>query len=175
MRNQADPDPGWAKIAGVLHHLEQMQTKQDSRAVSAASGQASSPSGSAGNTLKGSGSEDPQERDYVRAVLECYLGLPGTSTVTSRHDRRCAEQLYRRGIPLDVVRSAMVVAVARRTFRRGTPLPRVRAVAYFLPAVEEQLEFRSDPGYVQYLEDKLRPLAAAKAMQGEGRQSSPSS
>jgi hypothetical protein len=64
----------------------------------------------------------------------------------------------------------MVVAVARRTFRRGDPLPRVRAVHYFMPVVEELLEFPCDPGYVQYLERQMRPLADAKAAQSGGKQ-----
>jgi hypothetical protein len=95
--------------------------------------------------------------------------------VTSRHDRRCALELHRRGVPLEVVKNAMVVAVARRTLRRGESLPRVRALHYFLPVVEELLEFPCDPGYVQYLTNKLRPLAAAKLVQSRGRQPSPSS
>ena len=70
----------------------------------------------------------------------------------------------------------MVVAVARRTFRRGAdPLPRVRAVHFFLPVVEEMLETPCDPGYVQYLEHQLRPLAAAKAAPHHERPSDPSS
>lgn len=101
-------------------------------------------------------------REYVQAVLERYLWLPGTGTVTSRHDRRCARALFRQGVALDVVRNAMVVAVARRTFRAGAPLPRVRALHYFLPVVLELLESPVDPGWVQHLERKLRPLAAAK-------------
>lgn len=109
----------------------------------------------------------------MQAVLDCYRWLPGTSTVTSRHDRRCAQQLYRRGVPFEVVKSAMVVAVVRRTFRRGGPLPRVRAIHYFLPAVEEMLECPCDPEYVQYMEHKLRPLADAK--RAGGTPSGPSS
>ena len=155
-------DPGWKRVAEVLQRIARTHEDDRSSAVSAVSGQVSSSSGSAKRRPKESGSRDPLERDYVRAVLDCYLWLPGTSSVTSRHDRRCAQQLYRRGVPLEVVRSAMVVAVARRTFRRGGPLPRVRAVHYFLPVVEEMLESPCDPGYVQYLEQLLRRLAAAK-------------
>lgn len=106
-------------------------------------------------------------QEYVRAVLEYYLWLPGTSSVVSRHDRRCVQALYRRGIALHVVKAAMALAVARRTFRRGDPLPRIRAVHYFLPIVEEVIQFPCDPGYVRYLEDHLRPLAEAKS---SGRQ-----
>lgn len=104
--------------------------------------------------------------EYVAAALDYYLWLPGTSSVVSRHDRRCLQGLYRRGVALDVVKAAMAVAVARRTFRRGDPLPRIRAVHYFLPIIEELLEFPCDPGYVRYLEDHLRPLAEAKRSGG---------
>jgi hypothetical protein len=99
----------------------------------------------------------------VRAVLDYYLWLPGTATVISRHDRACARALFRRGLSLDVVKAAMAVAVARRTFRQGEPLPRVRALHFFLPVIEELLEVPCEPGYALYLEHKLRPLAAAKA------------
>ena len=169
------PDPGGNRGAGVLRRSQKgMEGSQNTLAASAANGRASSPSGSVGSTPRVSGSTDPRERDYVRAILDCYLWLPGTADVTSRHDRRCAEQLYRRGVPLEVVKSAMVVAVARRSFRRGDPLPRVRAVHFFLPVVEEMLETPCEPGYVEYLELRLRPLAAAKAAQTEARQTSPS-
>jgi hypothetical protein len=57
--------------------------------------------------------------------------------------------------PLEVVESAMVVAVARRTFRRGDPLPRIRALHFFLPVIEELLEVPCGPDYVQYLRNKL--------------------
>jgi len=164
-----------AQILGQIANAQQGQISPDSTGASSARRWAGSSSASAGSGRKESGSADPAERDYVRAILDCYLWLPGTATVTSRHDRRCAQQLYRRGIPLDVVRSAMVVAMARRTFRRGDPLPRVRAVHYFLPVVEELREFPCDPGYVQYLELQLRPLADAKAAQSGGKQTSPSS
>lgn len=118
--------------------------------------------GSAAMSPRESGSGDSDECDYVRAILDCYLSLPGTASVTSRHDRKCALALFRRGVPLDVVKGAMVVAVARRTFREGEPLPRVRALHFFLPVIDELLEAPCIPGYVDYLEQKLRPLAANK-------------
>ena len=56
----------------------------------------------------------------------------------------------------------MLTAVARRAFRRGDPLPRIRALHFFLPVIDELLEVGVDIGYVQYLEFKLQPLAAQK-------------
>jgi hypothetical protein len=107
-------------------------------------------------------SDDSNERDYVHAILDCYLWLPGTATVTSRLDQRCARALFQRGVPRSVVEAAMIVAVARRTFRASDPLPRVRALHFFLPVVEEMLEVPCDPAYVGYLKQKLQALAAQK-------------
>ena len=133
-------DPGWSQIAGVMQRIAGMHQSQDCPVVPSVGGRVSSSCGSADGNPKEFASQEPLERDYVRAVLDCYLSLPGTSTIASRHDRRCAQQLFQRGVSLQVVKSAMVVAVARRTLRRGGPLPRVRAVHYFLPIVEELLE-----------------------------------
>lgn len=126
-----------------------------------AGGRASSSSESPPAHLKASAFASV-EREYVRTVLEYYLWLPGTAAVVSRHDRRCARMLFRRGVPLSLVTAAMAVATARRTFRTGDPLPRVRALHYFLPVVDELLETSFDPAYVAYLEQKLRPLVAMK-------------
>jgi hypothetical protein len=68
---------------------------------------------------------------------------------------------------LEVVKGAMAVAVARRTFRQGNTLPRVRALHFFLPVIDELLEVPCEPGYVRYLEHKLRPLAVAKIAEGK--------
>lgn len=127
----------------------------NSRAASSVDEGASSSFGSAGTSPRASESSDSEERHYVRAVLDCYRQLPGTPRVTSRCDRRCAQALFGRGVPLDLVESAMVVAVARRTVRRGDPLPRIRALHFFLPVIDELLEVPCDPGYVQYLKNKL--------------------
>lgn len=125
----------------------------------------SSSCGSPETSLTESGWKGAAEAEFVRAVLDYYLWLPGTATVVSRHDRACARALFRRGVPLEVVRGAMVVAVARRTFRRGGPLARVRALNFFLPVIDELLEVPCEPGYARYLEHKLQPLAAEKAAQ----------
>jgi hypothetical protein len=147
---------------------------RSSRGASSVDEQAPSSCGSAVQRPKERVLGDPAERDYVRAILDCYLWLPGTGTVISRHDRRCVRGLFRRGVPLGVVKSAMVVAVARRTFRSGGPLPRVRAMHYFLPVIEELLEWPCDSEYIHYLEHKLRSLAA-KVGNGGQRRAVPSS
>jgi hypothetical protein len=157
-------------------HQAQMDVGADhhSLGVSSAIVSASSSCDSAKSTPKESGRRDPAGREYVEAMLDFYLWLPGTPRSTSRYDRRYAKRLFERGVPLAVVETAMIVAVARRTFRTGDPLPPIRAVAYFGPAVEEVLELAPDTGYVRYLKDKLRPLAQAKVAPSVRQASGPS-
>ena len=104
-------------------------------------------------------------RVYSEAVLDQYLWLPGTPTRTSRHDRRLVKTLYERGVPLAVVKAALLLGAARRSFRkRDAPvLPPIRTLHYFLPIVEELLEQPPATGYLEYLEHRLFPLADAKA------------
>ena len=47
-------------------------------------------------------------------------------------------------------------------FRAGDPLPRIRALHFFRPVIEELIEEPCDPDYIGYLEHKLRPLADQK-------------
>jgi len=109
-----------------------------------------------------------QERVYIEAVLTTYSTLPGTPSRPSRQDRRLARDLCRRGVPLRIVRTALLLAAARRTLRSGPPLPPVRTLHYFLPAIEEVLDQPPDPTYVEYLAAKLRPFASQKtALLGE--------
>src|SRR5438105_1751285 len=68
----------------------------------------SSSSGSPGTHRRAAECPRTHEREYVQAVLEYYLWLPGTASVTSRHDRRSARMLFAHGVPLDLVKSAMV-------------------------------------------------------------------
>lgn len=104
-------------------------------------------------------------RLYSEAVLDQYLWLPGTPTRVSRQDRRLAKTLYERGVPLAVVRAALLLGTARRSFRShdAPPLPPIRTLYYFLSIVEELLEQPVATGYLEYLEHRLLPLADAKA------------
>lgn len=103
-----------------------------------------------------------QERVYLDAVLATYSSLPGTPIHPSRRDRQLARDLCRRGVPLRTVRTALLLATARRTLRSGPPLAPVRTLHYFLPVIEEVLELPPQPGYVEYLAAKLKPFASQK-------------
>jgi len=134
--------------------------------ASSATASASSSSAARETGPTESASDWSAEREYVRAVLDYYLWLPSTACVTSRHDRSCARALFRQGVPLSLVKAAMALAVARRLFRVGDPLPRIRALHFFRPVIEELVEEPCDPDYVGYLEHKLRPLADQKVRTG---------
>jgi hypothetical protein len=103
-----------------------------------------------------------QERVYIEAVLEAYNSLTDTPDRPSRQDRRLARDLCRRGVPLRSVRTALLLAAARRTLRSGPPLPPVRTLHYFLPVIDEVLEQPPEPGYAVYLAAKLKSFASKK-------------
>ena len=96
--------------------------------------------------------------EYVRQVLEAYRQTPGTTGRVHPPDRRLAAQLHERGVPLETVHNALILAAARRLFRPAdaTPLPTVRSLAYFLPVIEEVLELKVSPDYFRYVRAKLQ-------------------
>jgi hypothetical protein len=103
-------------------------------------------------------------RDYVRRLLEAYRATPGTSGTVRRPDRVLATQLYERGVPLEAVENAFILAVARRLIRPSgmAPLGTIRSLAYFTPVIEEVLQLRVGPEYFQYLRHKLQRAASAR-------------
>jgi hypothetical protein len=98
---------------------------------------------------------------YVVAVLTLYVDLPDTPLRASVPDQRQARLWFDRGVPLEVVETALLLACLRRTVRPANvpPLPRIRSLAYFQPVMEELLEHPVPEGYLQYLRLKLRGTA----------------
>lgn len=96
------------------------------------------------------------QASYVTRVLDQYLTLPGTLRRILRQDRRAAADLYRRGVGLDIVENAFVLALARRTFRSDTDrLEPIRCLHYFVPVVEELIHEPPLPEYLDYLKNRL--------------------
>ena len=97
---------------------------------------------------------------YVGAVLDLYARLPGTRLRPTRQDRRLATSLYERGVPFSVVRTALLLAVARRTLRDkdAPPLQPIGSLHYFGPVLDEVLATPPEPGYADYLMTKLQPF-----------------
>ena len=59
----------------------------------------------------------PSQEEYVRQVLEAYRQTPGTLGTVRRADRLLAAQLYQRGLSVQVIENALVLAAARRLIR----------------------------------------------------------
>ena len=98
------------------------------------------------------------EPAYVRAVRDLYFQMPHASGRFSRSDRQLAKDLYHRGIPISIIRCALLLATARRISGRNPanlPLPPVRSLNYFLPVIDEVLLQPLPHGYLQYLESKI--------------------
>ena len=97
---------------------------------------------------------------YVAAVLTLYVELPDTPLRASVPDQRLARLWFDRGVPLDVVETALLLACLRRAVRPTDvpPLPRIRSLAYFQPIIEELRQHPAPSGYLQYLRLKLRRI-----------------
>lgn len=93
---------------------------------------------------------------YIAQVLDHYVRLPGTLRRVLRQDRITALALYRRGVRLEVVHNAFVLAVARRTLRSDADrLEPIRCLQYFVPVVDELLAEPPLPEYLDYLKHRL--------------------
>ena len=93
---------------------------------------------------------------YVKAVLDHYRRSPGIGHARPE-DRRLAAALYDRGVSLEEIKAALLLAVVRRTLRPkdAAPLNPVRSLHYILPLLDEIRLNPPDPGYLQYLLSKL--------------------
>jgi hypothetical protein len=105
-----------------------------------------------------------EQCDYVRRLLAAYRATPGTCGVVRRPDRVLAAQLHQRGVPLDAVENAFVLAAARRLMRSAgaAPLGTIRSLAYFSPVIEEVLQLQVSQEYFQHLRHKLQRAGSAR-------------
>ena len=102
--------------------------------------------------------------EYLRRVLNAYRTTPGTCGAVHRADRLLAAQLYERGIPIQVVENALVLAVARRLARpsNASPLAIIRSLAYFSPVIDEVLHLQVSPEYFRHLRNRLARLTPSR-------------
>ena len=100
-----------------------------------------------------SSSEDPAADVFVRRVLDAYRRTPATTGHIRPADRRLARELHARGVSVQTVDDAFLLASVRRFARplpSGSPAT-ARSLAYFLPVVEELLATHIEDGYRHYL------------------------
>jgi hypothetical protein len=98
---------------------------------------------------------DPKQ--YVKQLLKFYCHTPGTLGRVRREDRRLAVELCSRGVSLQTIEDAFLLATARRCLRApdAAPLAPVRSLAYFVPVIEEVMTTPLPGGFGDY----LKPLA----------------
>jgi hypothetical protein len=103
-----------------------------------------------------SGPDSPEDpRGYVRAVIDAYVRLPATPVRARREDRRLAAELHARGVPFEVVESALLLGVVRkaRPPTEAPPQTTIRSLHYFLPLVEEIMRDPPPAPYIDYLRE----------------------
>lgn len=101
--------------------------------------------------------------EYVRRLLEAYRRTPGTCGVVRRPDRLLAAELHQRGVPIEVVENALILAASRRLVRPADapPLGIIRSLAYFLPVIDEVTNLQASPEYFRYLRSRIAQLTSA--------------
>ena len=96
------------------------------------------------------------QEEYIERVLRAYRQTPGTTGTIRRPDRLLAAQLYARGVPLNTVENALVLATSRRLRRAdASPLGTIRSLAYFLPVINEVLKLAVSPDYFRHLRRQI--------------------
>ncbi|MBV6434746.1 MAG: hypothetical protein IANPNBLG_05030 [Bryobacteraceae bacterium] len=101
---------------------------------------------------------------FVIAVLKLYLDLPDTPHRASSYDQAVARLLFERGVPLDVVESALLLGSLRRLRRPAGALllSPVRSLAYYSPVIDEILQLPLPPAFHAHLRHQaneiLRPV-----------------
>ena len=96
--------------------------------------------------------------EFVSSVLALYLGLPDVAARrASPIDRNLAATLFQRGISLEQIETAMLVARLRRA-ARSTPLPPIRSLHYFIPVIDEVTSESFSPDWLAYLRRKSSNL-----------------
>lgn len=97
---------------------------------------------------------------YVAAVLALYADLADTPRCASAYDKAVARAFFERGVPLQVVESALLLGSLRRCRRPvgALPLPPVRSLAYFSSVIDEILQQPLSANYYDYLRSKTEQI-----------------
>jgi hypothetical protein len=105
-----------------------------------------------------------EQGEYVRRLLEAYRQTHGTCGAVRRADRLLAAQLHERGVPLETVENALVLAAARRLMRPidAAPLGTIRSLSYFSPVIEEVLQMKVSQEYFRYVRRTLQRATSAR-------------
>ncbi len=98
-------------------------------------------------------------QNYRAAVLALYRSQPDTPCRASRNDRKVAEDLYHRGLSIDLLAHVMRLAHLRRSDNPG--LGPIRSLAYYRAVFDSLTPEDLHPGYVAYLAESYARRDAA--------------
>lgn len=98
-------------------------------------------------------------QSYCAAALALYRSQPDTPCRASRNDRKVAEDLYHRGLSIDLLAHVMRLAHLRRS--DNPRLDPIRSLAYYRAVFDSLAPEDLHPGYVTYLEASYARRAAS--------------
>ena len=98
-------------------------------------------------------------QSYCAAALALYRSQPDTPSRASRNDRKVAEDLFHRGLSIDLLAHVMRLAHLRRSDNPG--LGPIRSLAYYRAVFDSLTPEELHPGYVTYLAASYARRAAA--------------
>ena len=104
-------------------------------------------------------SEGRKRGEFVRRVLSAYTRLSDTPNRPRPNDRKLVRSWFLRGVPIEHVEAAFVLATLRRSVRSSTaiPLPPIRSLFYFELILEEIERTGLDLEYIRCLRDRMQP------------------
>lgn len=111
------------------------------------------------------GAQCRERNAYVEAIKSSFLSIGCTAGAFSPRDAQLAQDLQRRGIPLDLVQDALLMGACRKYIswlNGGSPQP-IASLAYFGALLSEIHERPLPEGYREYLQRKIVQLAGAWA------------
>jgi hypothetical protein len=104
--------------------------------------------------------DGPMGNSYINAIKSSFVAMHCTSKRFSDRDMQFAEDLQRRGIPLDAVQDAMLMGAVRKyiSWLNGSSLQPIGSLVYFAALISEINERPMPADYRKYLQRKVVEL-----------------
>ena len=119
--------------------------------------------------------ESQEEREYVSVIREAFLAMGCSYGKFGAADIRMAQSLQHRGIPLAVVKDAILVATCRKyiSWMNGGVPQVIGSLQYIEPLIAEVSEQPLEESYRYYLRSKVQQLAKSWNLTHQDRQTPP--
>lgn len=116
-------------------------------------------------TQEAEGASGPLPNAYVEAIRSLFVAIGCTVGKFSARDAEFAQDLERRGVPLETAQDALLMGAVRKYsswLSGGSPQP-IGSLAYFSALISEIQERPFPAGYSEYLQGKVVQLEKAWA------------